>query len=109
MLQDLLALALPLLCGGLVAAGVVLDRRLARGAGRDDASADERFALAMLADSLIRGLDLRPDCAEALRAELHRERALVFAWLASRPPHRAAPLEMPRRTGTPDAPPRDLR
>lgn len=85
MTLDLLLPLLPVACVALVAAGVLLDGRLARRSRDAAAATDERFALAMVADSLMRSLDLRPECRAALVAELQRERVLVFAWLASRP------------------------
>jgi hypothetical protein len=82
-LLDTLFAVLPLLCAALVVAGVALDRGLDRRGARLEERADERFAFALLADALIRSLDLRPDCRDALCEELRRERALVRAWLES--------------------------
>jgi hypothetical protein len=46
-----------------------------------DIGPDEAFAFALLADTLIRRLDLRPDARDAVLAELWREQVLVRAWL----------------------------
>jgi len=74
---------IPVLCAACVLAGVMLDRRLrARwSTAAAEADADESFAMRLLADSLIRSLDLRPECRDALVTELRRERELVSAWL----------------------------
>jgi hypothetical protein len=46
-----------------------------------DIDPDELFAFALLADTLIRRLDLRPDARDAVLTELWREREMVRAWL----------------------------
>jgi hypothetical protein len=44
---------------------------------------DERFAIALVAETLIRELDLRTECRDQVLAEVRRERRLVVAWLQS--------------------------
>ena len=101
---ELLQALLPVLCVVIVAAGIVLDRRVCRpapsAAAIDAIGPDERFALRLVADSLIRSLQLRPECRAEVLAELLRERPLVLAWLARQsgaPAPRAVPVSP--RTG----------
>jgi hypothetical protein len=93
LIETLQALA-PLLCAGCVAGAVALDFRMAKAfpARRDTEDAvDERFALKLVSDSLIRTLELRPELHEQVLGEVRKERALVIAWLRRpRAPQRSA-------------------
>jgi len=51
----------------------------------DSTDPDEQMAFALLADALVRQLELRPECRDQVLTELWRERELVRAWLQSSP------------------------